>query len=379
MKTVGIMTYHKYYNYGTVLQAYALQKKIELLGYDSWIINFKQDNSVTGMELLVLRIKSIGRYIKNVNKYITENNNKKELERKCKEFDDFYRDNIKIKGEYYRNTKDMCANPPIYDAYVVGSDQTWNPYASKGPEAYLLPFVKDGKKKGSYGPSVAVLSLTEEQQEKYKRLLSDFAFLSCREKTGAELLENLLGRYVKPVLDPTFLLKKEEWSELIKNQNDNTEPYILTYFLGEKKEHRKFVKQLRDKTGYKIISIPTAYLEMADDTVQKEWCGPDRFLELIKNATIVCTDSFHGMALSINMNKDFYSFCKTSHSETTSENSRITDVLEKFGLGKRLVELDTPVPDVLESIDYDKVNSILKREREDSESYLKNMLETMTK
>ena len=379
MKKIGIITYHNHNNYGTMLQAYALQTVIDDLGYEAENINFIPDTSLSKKELFFLRIKRLSVYVLERKKYITLHNNQKNFDVRNKEFAEFYQSNIKTGKVYYKNSDELMNNPPVYDGYVVGSDQTWNPYASNGPLAFLLPFVSESKKKGSYAPSVAVATLTDEQKERFIKYLSDFSCLSCREEEGSELLEKVLNREVTTVLDPTFLLSKDKWTEVFRDSDsNNNEKYILTYFLGEKKEHRYFLKELSKKTGLKIVSIPASYLEMRDKEVDKEWVGPSGFLQLIKNAEIVCTDSFHGTALSIVFNKNFYSFCKTADSTQTSENSRLYNVLNQFELSDRMIGLQTEVPDNLESIDYEKVNKILEKRKEESMDYLTNMLRKIT-
>ncbi len=378
MKKIGIITYHKHYNYGTMLQAYALQKKIDDLGYESEIINFKNDMSLSKGKLLALRIKRLGIYVKNRKKYMIMSRNKKNIEKKNKLFDEFYNTEMKVGTHFYKNTEELMKEPPLYDGYVVGSDQTWNPYASNGPEAFFLPFVSDSKKKGSYAPSVSVSSLTEMQKEKYKRLLEGFEYLSCREEAGAKIIEEIMERPVRLVLDPTFLLDRNDWKK-ISMEKKSEEKYILTYFLGEKKEHRNYVKELSAKLQYKIVSIPTTYIEMDDKLTEKEWIGPREFISLIENAEIVCTDSFHGMALSINFNKQFYVFCKTDDSIEESENSRLYNILSLFEISDRMIGLNDEVFEDIEEIDYNEVNHKLNIVREDSINYLKNMLENITK
>ena len=378
MKKIGIITYHNHNNYGTMLQAYALQTLIDDLGYEAENINFIPDTSLSKSKLFLLRIKRLYVYIIERKKYITLHNNQKNFNTRNEKFTEFYQRNIKTGNMYYKNTDELMSNPPIYDGYVVGSDQTWNPYASNGPLAFLLPFVSESKKKGSYAPSVAVSSLTDEQKNRFVKYLSDFNCLSCREEEGSKLLESVLNREVTTVLDPTFLLSRDKWAEVFPDSDVNEEKYILTYFLGEKKEHRSFLKELSKKTGLKIVSIPASYLEMRDNEVEKKWVGPSGFLQLLDKAEIVCTDSFHGTALSIVFNKNFYSFCKTADSTETSENSRLYNVLNQFELFDRMINLQTEVPDNLDDIDYEAVNKILEKRKNESMDYLINMLRSIT-
>lgn len=378
MKTIGIITYHHYNNYGTMLQAFALQEKIEQLGYRAELIDFKQDNSLSKYELFKLRIKRLPVYIKERKKYRILAEAKAKEKEKNTLFERFYETYLHIGKERYSTTEQLINNPPIYDGYVVGSDQTWNPFVANSPEAFFLPFVKNKIKKGSYGPSLAVKSLSPSKEIEYREKLSDFSFLSCREQDGAKLLSCITEKEVKCVLDPTLLITGAEWEKYC-TPDMQIEPYILVYFLGEKIEHRKVVEKIRKFTNWKVIALPAAYLEMGNVNYEKIWGGPTEFLTLIKNAALICTDSFHGTMFSINFQKNFFTFCKSSDLEESSENSRIYSALNIFGLSNRVVRNieDIELSDF--SIDYKKVNPILEEQRNDSVKYLKDMLFEITK
>lgn len=378
-KSVGIITYHHYYNYGTMLQAYALQKECELLGFQSEIIDFKQNNNPTAKELLAIRIKRLPAYIREHKKYSTLASFKEKFSERKQAYEEFYAKNLKVGSHTYTNSKELNDNPPVYDGYVVGSDQTWNPYVANNPEAFYLSFVHDEKKKGSYAPSLAVSQLTDEQKSRFREKLLGFSYLSCREAAGAKLLEETLGRPVINVLDPTLLLNADEWNK-ISTVLQQEEPYILTYFLGDVKAHRVFVHRLAERTGLKVIAIPVSYLDIIDPVSENRWVGPDQFLSLISNAEYVCTDSFHGTMFSINFGVKFFSFCKTKDAEQSSENSRLYSALELFDLSLRLVneKNEEELINTLPEIDYEKAYKLLNVEREKSIAYLREMLSAIT-
>ena len=378
MKTIGIITYHHYYNYGTMLQALALQEKVEQLGYQAELIDFKQDNSLSRYEMLKLRIKRMPVYIKERKKYRTLANSREKIKEKNELFEQFYKSYLHVGKKKYTTTQQLMENPPVYDGYVVGSDQTWNPFVANSPEAFFLPFVENNSKKGSYGPSLAVKSLSEEKEKEYRKKLSSFSFLSCREQDGAQLLSRITQKEVKCVLDPTLLLSAKEWGKYCEYQIPK-EPYILVYFLGEKSEHRRAVEKIQKLTNWKIISLPAAYLEMENNDYQKVWGGPKEFLSLIRGAALICTDSFHGTMFSIKFQKNFFSFCKSSDSEESSENSRLYSALNIFGLSNRIIHnMDNLTAEDI-SIDYKNVIPILEEQRRYSIEYLENMLFEMTK
>ena len=378
MKTIGIITYHHYYNYGTMLQALALQEKVEQLGYQAELIDFKQDNSLSRYEMLKLRIKRMPVYIKERKKYRVLADSREKIKEKNELFEQFYKIYLHIGKKKYTTTQQLMENPPIYDGYVVGSDQTWNPFVANSPEAFFLPFVENKLKKGSYGPSLAVKSLSDEKEKEYRKKLSSFSFLSCREQDGAQLLSRITQKEVKCVLDPTLLLSAEEWEKYCEYEIPK-EPYILVYFLGEKSEHRRAVEKIQKLTNWKIISLPAAYLEMENNDYKKVWGGPKEFLSLIRRAALICTDSFHGTMFSINFQRNFFSFCKSSDSEESSENSRLYSALNIFGLSNRIIHnMDNLTAEDI-SIDYKNVIPILEEQRRYSIEYLENMLFEMTK
>lgn len=378
MKTIGIITYHHYYNYGTMLQALALQEKVEQLGYQAELIDFKQDNSLSRYEMLKLRIKRMPVYIKERKKYRVLADSREKIKEKNELFEQFYKTYLHVGKKKYTTTQQLMENPPVYDGYVVGSDQTWNPFVANSPEAFFLPFVENKSKKGSYGPSLAVKSLSDEKEKEYRKKLSNFSFLSCREQDGAQLLSRITQKEVKCVLDPTLLLSAKEWGKYCEYEIPK-EPYILVYFLGEKSEHRRAVEKIQKLTNWKIISLPAAYLEMENNDYKKVWGGPKEFLSLIRGAALICTDSFHGTMFSINFQRNFFSFCKSSDSEESSENSRLYSALNIFGLSNRIIHnMDNLTAEDI-SIDYKNVIPILEEQRRDSIEYLENMLFEMTK
>lgn len=377
MKKIGILTYHHALNYGTLLQAYATEKIIEKEGYEAEFINYQQRNKYDFWYMLRLRLKRIPSYIFGISKYYYKSKAKKDVENWKVGMREFTSQRLKEGKHLYIDVEEIENNPPIYDGYIIGSDQTWNQNITNNTDALYLSFVKDPQKKGSYAPSVGVSELTEAQKKRYVRLLSDFRYLSCREKTGSLLLSEILKRNVECVLDPTLMMNKEEWISF--SQEIAVErPYILTYFLGETRWYREFAKKISDNMSLRIVNVPTNYLDYSDKESQKEWVNPQEFVYLINHAELVMTDSFHGTVLSINMNKRFYSFIKNSHDDVKSQSSRIVDVLNMLGLTNRLLGEETAVKMTLEQIsqeiDYKYVNACLEIERSKSLAYLKRML-----
>lgn len=376
MKRIGIITYHHHSNYGTMLQAYALQHQVAAMGYESELIDYTQSDAISALEMLKLRIKRLPVYIREFKKYRTLAVHKEDFAQKHAKFEMFYEKYLRISNTHYTQLQQLMDDPPVYNGYLVGSDQTWNPFMAKSLEAFFLPFVKDNRAKGCYAPSVAVNTLTADQERMYKENLANFAFLSCREKDGAELLQKITGKPVEHVLDPTLLLDRDQWMEHSTYKAPD-KPYILAYFLGEKAWHREAVEQLRKQTGWDVITLPAAFYEMDNPQYEQVWGGPEEFLALIDGAKLICTDSFHGTIFAMNFQKNFYTFCKTDDTDGSSENSRLYSVLEQMNLSDRIVKKGC-VP-ALEEIDYQEPYARLQEARVRSLAYLKNMLEEITK
>ena len=184
------------------------------------------------------------------------------------------------------------------------------------------------------------------------------------------MLTSLLGKKVEHVLDPTLLLKEEDWMK-IERKYDVPEKYILCYCLGEKKEVRAFAKQLGKAHNIPVFYIPSNYRDLLYGNTLFG-VGPLEFLYLFRHATYICTDSFHGTIFSINFRKNFYSFYKRKGGRQSGDNSRIFQILNEFSLINRLK--DDKFEEELD-IDYKNIiDDYLEQEREHSFSFLKQIL-----
>ena len=343
MKTVGLITRHYRNNYGSRLQAAALQHAIEAIGFSCEIIDYRYDNELTGWPLFRLKLGKIFYYIRHIGIYsgrvidkIALLINRNNMKKKAELFEIFFSKHMKATKTVYMNDEEILADPPVFDIYLVGSDQTWNPYVCGNPDAFYLTFAPKGAKKVSYGPSVAVAEFTPDQAVRFVRLTKDIDYLSCREEEGTKLIRRITGREVTTVLDPTFLLSREEWEKYTEDV-PHPKRYILQYLIGEKKEHRQYVRKMAAKFELPIVSIPVIPSDMIDSRTTKCWTGPSGFLRLIMDAELVCTDSFHGSALAVNFGVPVYSFLKMDDGDAANENSRIRNVFEQFGIKNRII------------------------------------------
>lgn len=385
MKKIGIITYFYYYNYGTMLQAYALQFAMEKQGrgnYDAEIIDCRfGEKDLTWLDVLKIRSKLIFYYIFEMRKVIRRAKGKRiyatydtKISLRKKFFEQFLEDYCHLTPKTYGRSDDLYSDPPTFDIYITGSDQTWSPKVGLR-DSLFLGFAPDEKVRTAYAPSIGVASYSEEEKQYVNEHLRKFQFVSCREKYGTDILKPLSPVPVETVLDPTLLVRSEEWRTIAVKPFIEGK-YILCYFIGDREYYRAFAKQLSRQLGIPLIFIPVSYLDFSQDENLKWETGPREFLGLIDNAEVVLTDSFHGTIFSINFNKTFYSFIKHS-GKKAMDNMRIVDILERMNLLNRLTENYDGGDIDYSPIDYTCTNRLLQVERANSESYIENILQSV--
>lgn len=328
---IGILTMHKVLNYGSALQAYALQHYISKLGYNVELIDYIFPNGSRKKQLsfkqkLLSPLKKIlsGTFVKE------------------HRFNEFYkRYFVCSKGQY--NSPEELANANFeYDILMTGSDQVWNPIHIKDDFSFFLPFSKTGVKKVSYASSFSVAELPAKLKPLYRNILSTYSSISVREKSGVKIIKELIGTDAEVVCDPTLLLSKDDWSVLIKDfQKPFNRPYILVYILkyayNPYPEVNHIIDEVQNKLGLHLIILDGSLSDMQrkDATVIKN-AGPLEFLNLVKNASFVVTTSFHGTAFAVNFGIPFYSVIK----DKSGFDTRMVDFLETIGCPDRAIIFD---------------------------------------
>ena len=380
MKKIGIISYFNYYNYGSMLQGFALQHYIRSLGQDvkCELINYRgvPPTNASKWKRLKTRISRTGYYLSHIKEIRTKSKYVSKFALRNTYFDEFLKNNTQTTDKLYRNKNQLMENPPVYDIYVTGSDQTWSPNVSGGYELtpMFLDFAVRGAKKAAYAPSLGINSFSNEQERYLKTKLRDYSILSCREVGGATLLSKIIDNEVPAVVDPTLLIKKEEWRSLAHKPMISGK-YIFCYFLGDRQYYRDFAQQLSKQTGLPIYYIPVNWREFSDADNLIWNAGPLDFVGLINGAEYICTDSFHGVVFSSNLNKNFYAFVKHSGSESAGDNSRLFDYLHRIGLEARLLSYYNGGLIDIRSIDYSVVNAKFESEREMSYSVINRIIE----
>ena len=203
-----------------------------------------------------------------------------------------------------------------------------------------------------------------------------------RENRGSEIVKELIGREVPVILDPVFMFDKEGWKDLIPEKREVDEPYIFAYFLGSVAEYRSAVKKAAKELGCKIVALRHLDQYVPEDEefgdIALYDVGPDRFLNLLRGATYICTDSFHGSCFSIIHRKKFVTFNRYSDKSKHSKNSRIDTLCNNLGLKDRRYDVSLSLVTQLNSvIDYRLVEQKLEILKKETDRYLNKAFENM--
>jgi hypothetical protein len=215
-----------------------------------------------------------------------------------------------------------------------------------------LSFEKDNKKKNSYAASFGISKIPEDKRDFYKKALKGFNHITVREKQGAKIIKNLTGRDVEVALDPTLLLRREEWDR-VAAENDASD-YLLIYSFGLTSTMKLFAEKLSKRTSCRIVCLPASYsiFNLVKGKYIKK-AGPEEYLGYFRNARCVVTNSFHGALFSINYNKAFYF-------ERNTNNSRFDNLVDLFDLHDREI-INGENCNIENPIDYTHVNVILEQ------------------
>jgi Polysaccharide pyruvyl transferase. len=331
---IGIITFHAAENFGSALQAFALEYVLQKKGYQAEIINFIFEDDMAQYQLFRKncyreRPKAfLGDIL-----YLRKN-----IQRKCN-FSKFRKKHLKITRQRYLAGKDdlQCLNCK-YDIFICGSDQIWNLNCTNGfiPE-YFLDFVNENKKKIAYAPSMPA-EITKEYHAKLLQCIERFTAVSVRERQTVEYLQKEIGvnKEIIQTLDPTLLLDEETYKEsfhLIKKD----EKYIFVYILLDSEQMQTiidFAADISRSTGLKIRYIFMRRIKEFSNGTYIYGIGPIEFLQEIYSATYVITNSFHATVFSVQFEIPFCVFPRSG------SKSRITELITTLKLQKNLYPND---------------------------------------
>lgn len=378
---VGLMTCY-INNYGACLQAFALQQAIASGGHSCEIIRYtpyadlkKKFNVKTVAEPVSVKIK---RAICHPVQFLERREDRKKQELRNAKFEQFRKDNLIFSQREYYSEEELKQSVDLYDAFVCGSDQIWNPVIHRNSNvgAYFLDFVPNSsdKRKIAYAPSIGVQQVPVECKEDMKQLIQCLDTVSVRELHGASLIREIADVDARVVLDPTLLFDGEWWSGCVR-PIDIDKPYILCYLFNENRSTYDFVNRMKKKTGYEVVTLPFAFSDIYQKNTKVYDAGPAEFLYLIKNAALVITDSFHATAFSINFNKNFVCLFRNTDGEKNNMNSRITSILSIAGLEDRIITNPDSIDAVPGEVDYTAPKRRIKERRKEDRDFLLNSLQ----
>lgn len=370
-KKVGVITMHRVINYGSFLQSYATQQVINNLGYDCELIDYVFPNKWHYQNGLI-KHRTFKSFINDFMPNIGLTNTQK----KKKDFNRVINKYYKLSKNKYKHPQELIDNPPIYDIYVTGSDQTWNIKHTKGDNSFLLAFAPDKAKKISFSASFARSNMDEKYKKTFKYYLERYNAISIRDRKGNYIINELLGKEAEITLDPTLLLNKDEWSEFGANQKNafKEQDYIMFYLITHSFESRPYIynllKQLQNKTGLKVFSF--THIPKGLD-INYSFCGDasvEEFIQLFESASYVVTSSFHGTAFSVNFERPLYSVVDGLN----SDDDRQSSFLKNVGLDNCIVPIGQEFEKINPKYNRQEISNNLEQLRNTSIDYLKTSL-----
>lgn len=371
MKYAGLTWWRN--NYGSLLQAYALQTVLRndfKLDYEI-LCQFERQNNSYGN--LLTNIKKNGA-LKTAKKLLWKFGFRK-IRKRNAEMQRFINENLIISSKNYNEMTISEANA-FYDGFFCGSDQIWNPCLPGATSMYRLRFAADDKLKIAYAPSIGVKKMQPNDAKAFKSDLQSFKAISCREQQGTDLINRIMEKEVcQTVLDPTFLVDLEIWKKM-SDKALYEGKYIFAYMLRGTKDQRKQIESFARKKNLIIITIPFLDSEKIDIYDfkfgdRKIWdASPKDFLSLIRHSKYVFTDSFHCMVFSCLFHRTFYAFPKIGQ----AQNARLYELQNMLGIKDRTISFNNPLVAISEKIQWDTVDATIQTMKLKSLAYLQSAL-----
>lgn len=346
MKKIGLMTFLHNENYGSILQAWALQETLCAMGFAAEHIDYAPSKAEKIRNLLRSG---------NSPRLILEGMRKRSATSQMRGgFDEFRAEHIRT-SQPCRDHGALRRQAEAYDALVCGSDQIWSPVWLN--PAYFLDFT--GKPRLSYAPSLGVQELpAQRKQRRMKKLLKGFSAVSVREEEGGTLIRQIAGVEAEVMPDPVLLPGREAWLKLCEGVQIPKDPYILCYFIGDSPAYWERVRAEAERLGCGVVVIPRTQGARDSGYTLAEDVPPQKWLALIAGASLLVTDSFHGAAFAAILNRNCAILRRYREDDPESKNSRIDQLLR---------HLDAQS---LEQPDWQKVNERLAAQAERGKKWL---------
>lgn len=354
MQRIGLLTIHNTINFGSQLQMLSLYKAIEKIGGKVSLVDYKCEAIAARESTLPLKD---AKSPKDVLKSLLLHGN---LEKRKKSFCDYINNNINITKEFDRSTIHEANN--LFDSFIVGSDIVWGLNITGNDFTYMLDFAEEGKKKLSFSSSVGT-KWDEVYQDKIYKCLSRFDSIAVREYNASEWIGHLLGREIPVTCDPTMLWDKKFWTEFCAEQNTPQQKYILVYMSDPENECVKRAIQFGKEKKMSVYYIN--YRAPVWGTIDKRPTSLQEWIGLFKNAETVFSASYHGLLYSLYFHRNVFYFNWTNK-------SRMESIAKEFGIEHREGTLANIRAD--RPMEYDKIDMVLQRKRNDSWEKLRNMM-----
>lgn len=386
MKTATV-TWVTYNNYGTLLQAYALQQAIRQLGHENVILSdneilkeFRESRPKAAPvkqaaalpEDRAARLRRLaadpGRLLRRLLARRDPERYEFPYEGSQKACSAFRETTLQIRQDVKGDS--LAALAGEYDAFVCGSDQIWSVFDYNFNPYYFLEFARG--RKIAYAPCLGTDKIPEEKAVRIKALLEDFTAISVREDVSARQLSALTGREVRWVADPTLLHDSAFWSEFASGVQKQKKKYLLCYFLENRAWYFEHARRLAKKLGLRLLLIPSRWDHLQHSFVADFAVGPREFVALFRDAEYVLTDSYHGSIFSMIFEKDFQYLQRFAENDPNSQNIRIQSLFGRLGLNDRMIQMgkERNVSDM----DYPAVNRKLNLFRDGSKEFLTDSL-----
>lgn len=357
---VGILTFHRAYNYGAVLQTYALQSILRELGYDAFVVDYNCDAVYSDYKILDWRRVIRKNPVKMISQLFREIRKVPIKIKKKNVFKPFIEQNLLLLP---------LSKISELDILIVGSDQVWNPNITKGFDNLYFGYnIKASCPLIAYAASTEIITLSDSNKRLYRDVLTRFNSISVREKRFAQYLQTLSIKTIQTVLDPTLLLRREQWEKFVNAINLNLDNYVLVYQARISDKIIPFAKNIAKQIGAKVVVITSNVTSVVDDNcVVISDATPKDFVKYFAKARCAVTLSFHAVAFSILSRIPFYAI-----KSDDGWNNRVESLLDELGLKHRFVSLDSNI--VFSNIDYICIDSKLEELRKASIEWLKSSI-----
>lgn len=372
MKDCGVFSiFYKNYNYGGQLQAYSMCRVIEKNGNTVEQICYVRGKSFLRHKIIVVLKKSwkekkdlMRRYI---NRFLVKIGFRADYARNIlSKFDSFM--NIVPHSRVFTSDT-IVESVDGYKLFVSGSDQVWNPDTCS--DEWFLNFLPDGHPRIAYSASIGKEYFTNEEKERLEPLIKQYNYIGVREDKAKQLIQSFVDADVDVVVDPVMLLRREEWQVFDKWDFLKSEDYAFVYLVAYNPAIMRQALEYSNRLNLKAVFV-TDPRNVLNQNPKGYWIpfesgvGPEEFIALLLNAKVIFTNSFHGIALAITLNKNFFAYYSRAKDDKNTLNSRIDTVLNRFDLMERLCSVNEPLEDnqLASTIDYSSVSEKVDKTRE---------------